>query len=168
MPFARTAEQIDRSGADGFFFTEAARGAPYRWRVGQRRLDGDALGPVRHAYDDAAEYCFMFSGSGHVETGGEELVLQEGHAPAGGQLSARALELCGASPQTLVHDGFEVVCLVVDGVAELRLATGLHGPVAAGTYVQGAGMRRKLGAADAASVLRIDCRFEAWRGVPTA
>jgi mannose-6-phosphate isomerase-like protein (cupin superfamily) len=65
-------------GADGFFFTEAARGGSLVWRVGAPKLEGDALGPVRHAHDDAAEYYFMFSGSAHVETGGEEFVLEEG------------------------------------------------------------------------------------------
>jgi mannose-6-phosphate isomerase-like protein (cupin superfamily) len=65
-------------GADGFFFTEAARGGSLPWRVGGSKLEGDALGPVRHAHDDAAEYYFMFSGSAHVETGGEEFVLEEG------------------------------------------------------------------------------------------
>ncbi|HEY4825979.1 MAG TPA: cupin domain-containing protein [Solirubrobacteraceae bacterium] len=65
-------------GADGFFFTEAGRGGSLPWRVGGSKLEGDALGPVRHAHDDAAEYYFMFSGSAHVETGGEEFVLEEG------------------------------------------------------------------------------------------
>jgi mannose-6-phosphate isomerase-like protein (cupin superfamily) len=65
-------------GADGFFFTEAARGGSLPWRVGGAKLEGDALGPVRHAHDDAAEYYFMFSGAAHVETGGEEFVLEEG------------------------------------------------------------------------------------------
>lgn len=65
-------------GADGFFFTEAARGGSLPWRIGGSQLEGDALGPVRHAHDDAAEYYFMFSGSAHVETGGEEFVLEEG------------------------------------------------------------------------------------------
>jgi mannose-6-phosphate isomerase-like protein (cupin superfamily) len=71
--------QTDRGwGSDGFFFTEAARGGPLAWRVGQDKLEGDALGPVRHAHDDAAEYYFMFGGSAHVETGGEEFVLKDG------------------------------------------------------------------------------------------
>jgi mannose-6-phosphate isomerase-like protein (cupin superfamily) len=65
-------------GADGFFFTEAARGGSLPWRLGGSKLEGDALGPVRHAHDDAAEYYYMFSGSAHVETGGEEFVLEEG------------------------------------------------------------------------------------------
>jgi mannose-6-phosphate isomerase-like protein (cupin superfamily) len=65
-------------GADGFFFTEAARGGSLPWRIGGSQLEGDALGPVRHAHDAAAEYYFMFSGSAHVETGGEEFVLEEG------------------------------------------------------------------------------------------
>ena len=85
MPSTETGERIsDRDavvtswGADGFFFTEAARGGSLPWRVGGSKLEGDALGPVRHAHDDAAEYYFMFSGSAHVETGGEEFVLEEG------------------------------------------------------------------------------------------
>src|ERR1700733_12991733 len=85
MPSIDTGERMsDRDavvanwGADGFFFTEAGRGGSLPWRVGGSKLEGDALGPVRHAHDDAAEYYFMFSGSAHVETGGEEFVLEEG------------------------------------------------------------------------------------------
>lgn len=65
-------------GADGLFFTEAGRGGPLPWRVGQANLEGDALGPVRHAHDGAAEYYYMFSGSALVEVGGHESVMQEG------------------------------------------------------------------------------------------
>lgn len=71
-------QAVERWGADGLFFTEAARGGPLAWRVGASALEGDALGPTRHVHDDAAEYYFMFSGAAHVETGGEELVLREG------------------------------------------------------------------------------------------
>jgi mannose-6-phosphate isomerase-like protein (cupin superfamily) len=65
-------------GRDGLFFTEAGRGGPLPWRVGEKMLEGDALGPVRHAHDGAAEYYYMFSGSAHVETGEEQFVLEEG------------------------------------------------------------------------------------------
>lgn len=65
-------------GADPFFFTEAARGGPWVWRVGAEGFEGEPLGPVRHAHDEAAEYYYMFSGSAHVEAGGEEFVLEEG------------------------------------------------------------------------------------------
>lgn len=71
-------------GTDGLFFTEAGRGGPLPWRVGENKLKGDALGPVRHVHDDADEYFYMFSGSGHFEVGGQEIVLQEGelgHVP---------------------------------------------------------------------------------------
>jgi mannose-6-phosphate isomerase-like protein (cupin superfamily) len=69
---------VEQWGSDGLFFTEAARGGPLAWRVGQKHLEGDALGPVRHAHDNAAEYYYMFSGSAEVETGEEQFVLQEG------------------------------------------------------------------------------------------
>jgi mannose-6-phosphate isomerase-like protein (cupin superfamily) len=65
-------------GADSFFFTEAARGGPWVWKVGSDRFEGEPLGPVRHAHDDAAEYYYMYRGSAHVETGGVEFVLEEG------------------------------------------------------------------------------------------
>jgi mannose-6-phosphate isomerase-like protein (cupin superfamily) len=65
-------------GADPFFFTEAARGGPWVWKVGADRFEGEPLGPVRHAHDDAAEYYYMYRGSAHVETGGVEFVLEEG------------------------------------------------------------------------------------------
>lgn len=65
-------------GSDGFFFTEAARGGPVTWRVGGTALEGDALGPVRHVHDDAAEYFFMNRGALRMECGGEEFVLHEG------------------------------------------------------------------------------------------
>jgi mannose-6-phosphate isomerase-like protein (cupin superfamily) len=69
---------VEQWGADGLFFTEAGRGGPLPWRVGAAALEGDALGPTRHAHDGAAEYYYMFSGSAHVETGGVEFVLEEG------------------------------------------------------------------------------------------
>ena len=53
-------------GADGFFFTEAARGGSLPWRAGRSKLEGDALGPVRHAHDDAAEYYFMYRESAQL------------------------------------------------------------------------------------------------------
>jgi mannose-6-phosphate isomerase-like protein (cupin superfamily) len=69
---------VQHWGSDGLVFTEAVRGGPLAWRVGQSHLEGDALGPVRHAHDNAAEYYYMFSGSAHVETGEEQFVLEEG------------------------------------------------------------------------------------------
>jgi mannose-6-phosphate isomerase-like protein (cupin superfamily) len=71
-------DAVARWGQDGYVFTEAARGGPLAWRTGRDKLDGDALGPVRHAHDGAGEYYYMFSGSAHVETGGHEFVLEEG------------------------------------------------------------------------------------------
>lgn len=68
----------DGFGSDSFFFTEAARGGPWVWRVGSDKFDGEPLGPVRHAHDDAGEYYYMYRGSAHVETGGVEFVLEEG------------------------------------------------------------------------------------------
>jgi mannose-6-phosphate isomerase-like protein (cupin superfamily) len=65
-------------GADPFFFTEAARGGPWIWKVGATGFEGEPLGPVRHVHDDAAEYYYMFRGSAHVETGGVEFILEEG------------------------------------------------------------------------------------------
>lgn len=61
----------------GFFFTEAARGGPLAWRVGDRGLLGDPLGPVRHIHEQAAEYYYMFQGAAIVEVNGEERVLHE-------------------------------------------------------------------------------------------
>jgi mannose-6-phosphate isomerase-like protein (cupin superfamily) len=65
-------------GEDPFFFAEAARGGPWLWRVGGSGFEGEPLGPVRHAHDDAGEYYYMYQGSAYVETGGEEFVLAEG------------------------------------------------------------------------------------------
>lgn len=217
-------------GADGFFFTEAARGGSLPWRVGASKLEGDALGPVRHAHDDAAEYYYMFSGSAHVETGGEEFVLEEGQLglippdaphnflgpasdrdaclfcvvapnfaenkwrvkdflpgseslrmavatpfeddalPSGGTLSASAISLSPGDPRIeVVADGFEVIYLVVEGSIELRLFGGLHGAIQAGTYVHVRnGLHHELSATEPGKVLRMDCGFLAWRGVPTA
>lgn len=219
---------VARWGGDGFFFTEAARGGPLPWRVGESKLEGDSLGPVRHAHDDAAEYYFMFSGSAHVETGGEELVLEEGqlgyippdvphnflgpasdrdaclfcvvapnlaHAkwridgfrpgseslrmevatpfddeklPGDDHLAARAIELAGdEAPSALTPAGFDVAYLVVEGAVELSLANGLSGSIATGTFVHMRdGMSHEVRASGPAKLLRIDCRFEAWRDVP--
>jgi mannose-6-phosphate isomerase-like protein (cupin superfamily) len=230
MKETSTSREVAHWGDDGFFFTEAGRGGPLAWRVGESKLEGDALGPVRHAHDDAAEYYFMFSGSAHVETGGEELVLEEGQLgyippdaphnflgpassrdaclfcvvapnlaenkwrvrdfrpgseslrmevatpfedarlPAGGQLAAHGLAWSGEEDALqIVPTGFEVVYLVVDGALEVRLASGLHGSLSAGNYLHVRdGMRHEVGAAAPTRVLRIDCQFEAWRGVPTA
>jgi mannose-6-phosphate isomerase-like protein (cupin superfamily) len=221
---------VERWGTESFFFTEAARGGPLAWRVGESKLEGDALGPVRHAHDDAAEYYFMFSGSAHVETGGEEFVLEEGQLgyippdaphnflgpasdrdaclfcvvapnltdnkwrvrdfrsdaaalrmtvatpfedeslPGDDKLAAQGLVLSGDdAPLSLTPDGFEVVYLVVDGSAELHFANGLHGSIAAGGYVHVRdGTSHELRAQELCKALRIDCRFEAWKGAPTA
>src|SRR5215207_5531012 len=70
--------ETEQWGADGFFFTEAARGGPLTWRRGAAALEGDALGPVRHVHDDAAEYFYMHRGSLRIEACGEEFVLAEG------------------------------------------------------------------------------------------
>jgi mannose-6-phosphate isomerase-like protein (cupin superfamily) len=69
---------IAQWGSDGMFFTEAARGGPLKWSIGGEGLDGDALGPVRHAHDDAGEYYYIFSGAANVEVGGHEFVMHEG------------------------------------------------------------------------------------------
>jgi mannose-6-phosphate isomerase-like protein (cupin superfamily) len=217
-------------GADGFFFTEAARGGPLAWRVGHPKLEGDALGPVRHAHDDAAEYYYMFSGSARVEAGGQEFVLEEGQLgyippdaphnflgpasgrdaclfcvvapnladnkwrvrdfrpgseslrmevatpfedeglPGGDQLAAHSMPLSAEAEQLkLAPNGFEVVYLVLDGAVEITLANGLHGSIATGTYVHVRdGMSHELSAGVPSRVLRIDCHFEAWRGVALA
>jgi mannose-6-phosphate isomerase-like protein (cupin superfamily) len=219
---------VARWGDDSFFFTEAARGGPLAWRVGEPKLEGDSLGPIRHAHDDAAEYYFMFSGSAHVETGGEELVLEEGQLgyippdvphnflgpasardaclfcvvapnlandkwrlegfrpgseslrmqvatpfederlPGDDHLAAHAIELAGdEEPIQLTPDGFDVAYLVVAGAVDLVLANGLSGSIAAGTSVHVRdGMPHELRASGPARLLRIDCRFEAWSGVP--
>ncbi len=65
-------------GSDGFFFTEAGRGGPLTWRPGAEGFAQDALGPVRHAHDDAGEYYYMVAGSLRAEVGGEELTLEAG------------------------------------------------------------------------------------------
>lgn len=72
------ADGVVNWGADPFFFAEAARGGPWLWKVGGSGFEGEPLGPVRHAHDDAGEYYYMFQGSAYVETGGEEFVLEEG------------------------------------------------------------------------------------------
>ena len=59
-------------------FTEAVRGGPLVWPAGGSHLQGDVLGPVRHAHDDAAEYYFILSGACLVEVGGEERVASAG------------------------------------------------------------------------------------------
>jgi mannose-6-phosphate isomerase-like protein (cupin superfamily) len=215
-------------GEDGFFFTEAARGGSLPWRAGASKLEGDALGPVRHAHDGASEYYFMFSGSALVETGGEELVLEEGQLgyippdaphnflgpasdrdaclfcvvapnfadnkwrvrdfrpgseslrmqvatpfvdeqlPSDDKLVAHAIELSGnEDPLTLTPEGFEVVYLVTDGSVSLVLANGLRGEIRAGTYVHvREGMSHEMQPSGPARLLRMDCLFEAWRGVP--
>jgi mannose-6-phosphate isomerase-like protein (cupin superfamily) len=63
--------------ASGFFFSEAARGGPWVWRLGDPGLLGEPLGPVRHIHDNAAEYYYMFQGSARIEVNGEELVVKE-------------------------------------------------------------------------------------------
>jgi len=68
----------DRWGEDGFFFSEAGRGGPLTWRPGDVGFRGDALGPVRHAHDDAAEYYYLVQGSIRVEVGGREFVVGQG------------------------------------------------------------------------------------------
>lgn len=221
---------VENWGADGFFFTEAARGGSLPWRIGGSKLEGDALGPVRHVHDDAAEYYYMFSGSAHVETGGEEFVLEEGQLgyippdaphnflgpasdrdaclfcvvgpnfadnkwrvndfkpgseslrmavadpfdgdglPGGGTLSAHAITLPGGEPPIEVTpNGFEVIYIVAEGSMQLSLFGGLHGTIEAGTYIHVRdGMRHQLSATAPGKVLRLDCGFMAWRGVPTA
>lgn len=67
-------------GDDGLFFTEAARGGPLTWELGADSLSGDALGRVRHAHDDAAEYYYVFSGALRMEVGGED-VNDHGNSP---------------------------------------------------------------------------------------
>jgi mannose-6-phosphate isomerase-like protein (cupin superfamily) len=59
-------------------FTEAVRGGPLVWPAGGSHLQGDVLGPERHAHDDAAEYYFALSGACLVEVGGEERVAAAG------------------------------------------------------------------------------------------
>lgn len=217
-------------GGDPFFFTEAARGGPFAWHVGDPGLEGDALGPVRHAHDDAAEYYFMYSGSAQVEVGGQELILEAGQLayippdaphnflgpaadrdaclfclvspnladnkwrvrdfrpgseslrmevarpfddrdlPGDDRLTARGLTLAaGDQAVSLNAAGFEVVYLVIEGVAQVQLANGLGGGISAGTYLHlPEGLAHDLHGEADAKVLRMDCAFEAWKGVPTA
>jgi mannose-6-phosphate isomerase-like protein (cupin superfamily) len=63
--------------ASGFFFSEAARGGPWVWRLGDPGLLGEPLGPVRHIHDQAAEYYYMFQGSARIEVNGEERIIHE-------------------------------------------------------------------------------------------
>lgn len=221
-------EAVQKWGVDGFVFTEAVRGGALPWRVGEAKLANDVLGPVRHAHDDAAEYYYMFSGSAHVETGGEEFVLEEGQLgyippdaphnftgpatdedaclfcviapnlvenkwrvkdflpgteslrmavgtpfedeelPAGGKLAAHAIELdAGSEPVKLVPEGCEMVHLVVDGELEARFENGLAGRIEAGRYLHvREGVEHELSASAPCRVLRMDCFFESWKGVP--
>jgi mannose-6-phosphate isomerase-like protein (cupin superfamily) len=223
------ADAVEKWGGEGFFFTEAARGGSLPWRVGAAQLEGDALGPVRHAHDEASEYYFMFSGSANVETGSEQFVLEEGQLgyippnaphnflgpasdrdaclfcligpnfadnkwrvkdfqtgseslrmavgtpfgdeelPGGGTLSAEALTLEPSDGwRELTPAGFEVVYLVVDGALDIKLYDGLRGSIAAGKYVHVRdGLSHEIASAAGTKVLRMDCGFEAWRGVPT-
>ena len=96
--------------------------------------------------------------------------FQDDVLPAGGTLSALALTLSpGEPPIKLKPDGFEVIYIVVDGTAELSLFGGLHGGIQSGTYVHVRdGIQHELSAKAPCRVLRMDCRFLAWRGVPTA
>jgi mannose-6-phosphate isomerase-like protein (cupin superfamily) len=219
---------IKKWGIDGFVFTEAARGGALPWRVGEAKLKGDVLGPVRHAHDDAGEYYFMFSGSAHVETGGVEFVLEEGQLgyippdaphnftgpaggedaclfcviapnlvenkwrvkdflpgseslrmavgtpfedkelPGGGMLAAHALTLdAGMEPVELTPKSCETFHLVVDGELQIGLENGLHGSIEAGRYLHiRQGVKHLLSAEQPCRVLRMDCFYEAWRGVP--
>lgn len=219
---------VAKWGVDGFVFTEAARGGALPWRVGEAKLEGDALGPVRHAHDRAGEYYYMFSGSAHVETGGVEFVLEEGQLgyippdaphnftgpasdadaclfcviapnlvdnkwrvkdflpgteslrmavgtpfedddlPGGGMLAAHAIALDAQSePVELVPDSCEMFHLVLDGELEASFENGLEGGIEAGRYLHvREGVRHVLAASSPCRVLRIDCFFEAWKGVP--
>jgi mannose-6-phosphate isomerase-like protein (cupin superfamily) len=219
---------VQQWGSDGLFFTEAARGGPLAWRVGQSHLEGDALGPVRHAHDDAAEYYYMFSGSALVETGEDQFVLEEGELglippdaphnfygpasdkdaclfcivgpnyasnkwridnflpgteslrmtvarpfqdgelPAGGTLSAEALEL-GPSDTTRIvtPKAAELAYLVVEGELDVALAGGLRGALKRGTYLHVRdGVRHELSASSGCKVLMMSCGFAVWEGVP--
>jgi len=73
-----TQDHIPGWGTDGFFFTEAARGGPLTWKIGDVGFDGDVLGPVRHAHDGAAEYFYIAAGSVLAEVAGHEIQLKEG------------------------------------------------------------------------------------------
>jgi quercetin dioxygenase-like cupin family protein len=68
----------DEWQAQGFTFTEAVRGGPLVWRNGAPRLDGDPLGPLRHAHEGAAEYYYLLQGRAHTEVGGEVRVVSAG------------------------------------------------------------------------------------------
>jgi mannose-6-phosphate isomerase-like protein (cupin superfamily) len=225
-----TQEAIQEWGSEGIFFSEAARGGPLPWRAGDEMLGGDALGPTRHAHDDAAEYYYMFSGSALCEVGGQERVLGEGELlyippdaphnffgpasdadaclyalvapnyannkwrltdflpgseelrmsvatpfvdsdlPAGGTLSAEAILLDGdTEPITLKLSNCESVYVVVEGVLDMALANGLSGSLSAGTTLHlRSGTEHVLSASDACKVLRLDCGFAEWEGVPLA
>jgi mannose-6-phosphate isomerase-like protein (cupin superfamily) len=222
------AEAVEQWGVDGFVFTEAVRGGALPWRVGDAKLRGDVLGPVRHAHDDAGEYYYMFSGSAHVETGGVEFVLEEGQLgyippdaphnftgpasdadaclfcviapnlvekkwrvkdflpgseelrmavgtpfedealPGGGMLAAHAVALdAGSEPVELVPESCEMFHLVVEGELSVSLENGLHGKIETGRYLHvREGVRHVLSADAPCRVLRMDCFFEAWKGVP--
>lgn len=123
---------IDDWGSDGFFFSEAARGGPLTWRPGDPGFRGDALGPVRHVHDGAAEYYYMVQGAIHVEVGGREFVVGEGelcyipaaapHNVLGPASDLEARMLCLVAPNFADNkwriDGFE------PGSEDLRHALG--------------------------------------------
>ena len=72
-------------------------------------------------------------------------------------------------PIDLTPKGFEVVDIVIEGSVEIKLFGGPHGTIDIGTYVHvREGIRHELSAASDCKVLRMDCGFVAWRGVPTA
>lgn len=94
--------------------------------------------------------------------------FQDTTLPAGGTLAARAISLSPGEPATeLTPAGFEVIYLVVEGSVEISLFGGLHGTIQAGTYVHVRDrVRHELSATQPGKVLRMDCGFTAWRGVP--
>jgi mannose-6-phosphate isomerase-like protein (cupin superfamily) len=219
---------VKQWGEDGLFFTEAARGGPLAWRIGQRNLEGDALGPVRHAHDNAAEYYYMFSGSAYVETGDQQFVLEQGELglippdaphnflgpasdtdaclfcivgpnyahnkwridnfllgteslrmavarpfeddklPTGGTLSAQAISLNSTdAPLVVTPNGAELAYVVTEGGLDVALFGGLHGTLKRGTYLHVRdGVRHELSTSSSCKVLRLDCGFAVWEGVP--
>ena len=217
-------------GTDGLFFSEAGRGGPLPWRVGDTKLEGDALGPVRHVHDDADEYFYMFSGDGRFEVGGQEYVLREGELghvppdaphnflgpasdrdaclfalvapnfadnkwrlddfrpeaeelpmkvatpfddaklPGGKNLSAEAITLSkDEEPISVLPHGRESLYLVTEGEFDVALHGGLSGTLEKGTYLHVRdSVKHELSTPSSAKVLRMDCLWVEWAGVPTA
>lgn len=96
--------------------------------------------------------------------------FEDEELPAGGKLGAEAISLDpGSEPLTLTPEGCEMVHLVVEGELDVRFENGLAGRIETGRYLHvREGVEHVLSAAAPCRVLRLDCFFDSWSGVPLA